>query len=245
VGALSHYLESAGVATTQISLVREHTAAIRAPRALWVPFILGRPFGVPNNAAFQRRVLLAALRLLEAPRGPVLEDFPEEAPLEVAADVPAAAFACPVNFSRSAASGDEALLQEIDELASWHRIAVTRRGRTTAALSGLAPREAVTYLIDFIENNNTPLYRTELPRGLSLRLACEDLKAYYLEAVHAQPGHVAAQQAQAWFWRETAAGRLFIKLRGVCLASANESVKQFGLGNLVPRAILQASALQH
>jgi hypothetical protein len=49
---MSHTLEAAGMATTQISLVREHTAAIRAPRALWVPFILGRPLGVPNDPAF-------------------------------------------------------------------------------------------------------------------------------------------------------------------------------------------------
>jgi hypothetical protein len=226
-------------------LVREHTAAIRAPRALWVPFILGRPFGVPNDAAFQRRVLLAALHLLEAPSdgGPVLEDFAEDAP-QSAATTDEAPFACPVSFSRTAQnlSDREALLQEIDELASWHRITRERRGRTTAALSGLSPSQAATYLIDFIDNYKTPPYRDHLARGLSLRLACEDLKAYYLEAVHAQPGQHAAQQAHAWFWRDTVAGRVFVKLREVCLASADETVKQFGLGNLVPRAILQAQA---
>jgi len=35
-----------------VSLIREQTAAIRPPRALWVPFMLGRPFGVPNDPAF-------------------------------------------------------------------------------------------------------------------------------------------------------------------------------------------------
>ena len=60
--------------------MREHTEAIHPPRALWVPFILGRPFGVPGDSAFQRRVLVAALRLLEAPAGPVLADYPEDAP---------------------------------------------------------------------------------------------------------------------------------------------------------------------
>ena len=64
MGALGHFLEEEGVPTTQISLVREHTAAMNPPRALWVPFILGRPFGVPNDPAFQRRVLLAVLGLL-------------------------------------------------------------------------------------------------------------------------------------------------------------------------------------
>jgi len=35
------------------------------PRALHCEFPLGRPLGRPGDAAFQRRVLVAALRLLE------------------------------------------------------------------------------------------------------------------------------------------------------------------------------------
>ena len=57
-----------------------------------------------------------------------------------------------------------------------------------------------------------------------------------------QPGPLEAQQAQAWFWRNTVEVGMFVKLRTACLASADESVKQFGLGNLVPRAILHAQA---
>ncbi|MCH7711818.1 MAG: hypothetical protein IH903_09315, partial [Proteobacteria bacterium] len=52
--------------TTQISLIREHTEKIVPPRALWVPFELGRPFGAPDDSGFQKRVLLGALELLEA-----------------------------------------------------------------------------------------------------------------------------------------------------------------------------------
>ena len=80
MGALSHYLEREGIPTTQISLIREHTEIIRPPRALWVPFELGRPLGAPENPELQHRVLLAALELLDAPEGPLLVDFPEEAP---------------------------------------------------------------------------------------------------------------------------------------------------------------------
>jgi len=44
---------------------------------------LGRPFGPPSDAAFQKRVIVAALRLLERERGPVIvEDFPEGDPRE-------------------------------------------------------------------------------------------------------------------------------------------------------------------
>ena len=87
------------------------------PRALWVPFILGRPFGVPRDENFQHRVLFAVLRLLEAPSGPVLEDYLEDAPV-VAADA-LEGMACPVSFERAAASEDlgTALMREVEDLA--------------------------------------------------------------------------------------------------------------------------------
>ena len=78
-------IERAGVATVSISLVKEFTRAVRPPRALWVPFPFGRPFGAPDAPAVQRRVMLAALQLLARPAGPVLEDF-ELQPAEEALD---------------------------------------------------------------------------------------------------------------------------------------------------------------
>ena len=57
MGALGRFVESGGIATTGISLVREHSERMRPPRALWVPYPLGRPFGVPGDAAFQSAVL--------------------------------------------------------------------------------------------------------------------------------------------------------------------------------------------
>ena len=81
MGALGHYLEEEGIATVGISLIRPQTENTKPPRALWVPFELGRPFGPPSDATFQKRVILAALHLLERERGPVvIEDFPEDDP---------------------------------------------------------------------------------------------------------------------------------------------------------------------
>ena len=81
MSALGHYLEEAGIASVAISLIRPQTENTRPPRALWVPFELGRPFGPPGDPAFQKRVLLTALRLLERNDGPVLiEDFPDDDP---------------------------------------------------------------------------------------------------------------------------------------------------------------------
>ena len=94
MGAVSHFLEDEGIATTGISLVRVNTERMELPRFLWVPFELGRPFGAPHEPDFQRRVLRAALGLLERRDGPVvLEDFPDDAP--VVDDDEADGWSCP------------------------------------------------------------------------------------------------------------------------------------------------------
>jgi hypothetical protein len=109
------------VPTAQISLIREQTAAIRPPRALWVPFMLGRPFGAPNAPDFQRKVLRALLGLFTQTSGPVLEDFPDDAPPDVAGET---TFACPVSFAPAQTTLNDpaaAMRQEIAQLAPWVR----------------------------------------------------------------------------------------------------------------------------
>ena len=64
MSALGHYLEEEGIATVAVVLIRPQAESTKPPRALWVPFELGRPFGPPNDPAFQRRVVLAALGML-------------------------------------------------------------------------------------------------------------------------------------------------------------------------------------
>jgi hypothetical protein len=91
--------------------------------------------------------------------------------------------------------------------------------------------------MDFIADPAMPPYREELTPVLALRLVCQDLKAYYLEAVAVQPGARAAFEAQKWFWHDTAAGKAFFKLRDACLGSEDEMVQRFGAKGVVPMAI--------
>src|SRR5262245_38734752 len=98
--------------------------------------MLGRPFGAPNAPDFQRKVLRSVLALFERAAGPVLEDFPDEAP---AVQADAGEFACPVSFSTGGARDGDlvgAMLGEIAQLAPWYDLAVRRRGRTTVGISG-------------------------------------------------------------------------------------------------------------
>ena len=239
MGALGSYLEAAGVATTQISLIREHTEAINPPRALWVSFMLGRPFGVPNDAAFQERVLLAVLRLLEAPAGPVLADYPEDAPPVAAAELENAV--CPVGFGSAADDADlnAVFVREIEELLPWHDLARERRGRTTVGLSGVAVTDAARRLAAIVKGG--PVTCLEgLSAGQTVKLMCEDVRAYYYEAAAARPGAPDAGAIQNWFWGETAAGRVFLALHATCLASPDASLQQLYATSLVPRAVLVA-----
>ncbi len=243
MGALGHYLEAEGIATTQISLVREHTAAINPPRALWVPFILGRPFGVPGDAAFQMRVLKAALHLLTIKAGPALVDYMEEAPAPAVEDT--AGMVCPVSFGSGEATDLPSRFgREVEELAQWYDLAVQRRGRTTVGLSGLTPVDAARFVVSFLGDAPAPVFREGLSAGDALKLATEDLRAYYFEAAGAQPGAPRAADVQHWFWHDTAGGRVFAELQKAGLASSDESVRQLAKRSLIPRAIGYALGLE-
>ncbi len=227
------------MATTQISLIREHTEAIKPPRALWVSFMLGRPFGVPNDAAFQSRVLLAALRLLESTAGPVLEDYPEDAPASAddAQDV-----ACPVSFAQ--AIGDDvgsAFVREVEELQPWHDRTRERRGRSMMGLSKLSAVDAARLLARYMRDNVVDSI-DGLSAGQTIKVACEDIRTYYYEAAASRPGTPDAEAIQNWFWRDTAGGRAFLVLHKQCLASADPSVQRLCATSLVPRGVLLEAA---
>ena len=241
MGAIAHYLEERGLPTTSISLVRENTVLIRPPRALWVPFPLGRPFGAPNEPAFQTRVLRAALALLERPDGPViLEDFPDDAPGQSAADPAGEAMVCPVSFPAPPSKGEPALLDrvlgEIASLAPWHSLFLASHGgRSGANASGLTPEDNARLIAGFVATGEGPSASGDF--AVTLRNAAVDLQAWYAEAMASRPGQSGSPGALAdWFWGETAAGSLLLALHPACLASGDARVRQVGLGQLVPRA---------
>ena len=240
MGALGHFIEREAIPTAQISLIREQTAAIRPPRALWVPFMLGRPFGAPDEPHFQRRVLRALLALFDRSCGPVLEDFPVDAPEAAAGET---GFACPVSFARADAEGDnpvDAMRHEIAQLAPWYELARKRRGRTSVGISGLTIEDAVEFAASFAGGPPAPAHDAGISAGVALKRACDDLKAYYYEAVASQPGKLSPKEVDRWFWFETAASRVFLAIQQVCLRSDDKSLLALGTLSLVPRAITHA-----
>jgi hypothetical protein len=210
-----------------------------------VPFDLGRPLGVPNNTQFQTMVLTHALRLLESANGPVLEDFPDDAPDMInttgSANQPSQV-ACPVNFSirKENLSSMESLLDsfstEFSQMKTWYDVALSKRKRTTTGVSGLLPEDASVFIAAFVKGEADKMIEdTSLPD--SLRMAAEDIKAFYLEGVSAQPGQPTDSQILAdWFWGETYAALVINEVRKMSLKEDSDMMKLLGTLLLVPRS---------
>ncbi len=247
VGALGHYFEEEGLPTTQISLIRLHTEGIKPPRALWVPFELGRPLGVPGDPAFQRRVLLAVLKLVEAPEGPVLEDYPEEAPVSQGEIM---ALSCPVNFVQDQADIGEseklhqALKNEITALHPWYNMAVEKRGRTTVMAANGKIDATGDFIFSFLGDELPENPRDDIAIGYTMKLAADDLKAYYLEGITAQPGqeYASSQVLADWFWNETVAGKVLLNIKSKLENSEDDALRIAARALLVPTKVADALA---
>lgn len=242
MGGLSIFFEEAGLSTTGISLIRINTEKVAPPRALWVPFELGRPLGAPNDPAFQRRVLMAAFDLLDAPAGPIIADFPDDAPESAIAldedemDGLVCLIAPPKLVDKNAPASElgREIMQEIKSLAPWYNLAVTKRGRTTVGPSGLSIDAAAKYLAAFIEDQTIEAPRDDIPAGRVLKLSYEDLKAYYGEAITMQPGFTNSGRVEDWLFNETALGRCMWRLQDVCAASEDEYYRYLSGKSIIP-----------
>ena len=195
--ALGHFLERAGIMTTGISLVRENAASLQPPRTLWVSFPLGRPLGVPGDAAFQHRVIDASLQLLRRDEGPVLEDYAEDAP-----DVgPETAPTCPVSFQTDQHTWQGRLSSEFASLPPWYQIGLRRRsGRTLVGVCETSMQDILARFAEDLDANRLP---TDLRW---FKAAIEDAKAFYVEAMTAQPGTYDNREIYATLWRDTQLG---------------------------------------
>lgn len=224
MSALAHYLEEEGIAAVAIALIRPQAEHTRPPRALWVPFELGRPIGPPNDAAFQKRVILAALESLEAkPQASLIVDFPDDDPRE-AADPnwrpPIAAAA----IAGDGAALAEALVAELRELAPAYAQSCTQRLRSTVGLSSLPPAECGEYIASWLRGNAPASPVPDMSPALALRFAIDDLKAFALEAGIAR-GKASSKQLGDWLWNESALGAALQVLRQQCLAGDDEGLK--------------------
>lgn len=238
--ALARYLEEEGIPTVAIAAIREHAEKIKPPRALFVPFELGRPLGAPDDPAFQHRVLRAALGLFETTGGPILGDYPEDAPESASGD---AAWVCPIPLPPAPEHPDStgfgrALRAEMRALAPFYDKSRRRRGRTTVGISGQSPEAAAEIVLNALGDPLAPLGSGPgLPPAQAIKLAVEDLRAWYHEAALAKPGdRPSSLRLNDWFFGETVAGQVVLALRARCKAASDPAIRNLGTLLLVPRS---------
>lgn len=244
---LGHIIEEEGIPTACISLTRPYTEKVQPPRSLWVSFDLGRPLGVPDDPAFQKRVLTALLKLLETPddKGPVvIEDYPEDAP-EVEDVV--SVLSCPVyygNMNEAAPEGSDpthtAFLREIKAMRPWYDMALAKRERTTVGVSRIDLDNIGDFIYAFVRGETPENPRRDVDLSTSLKAAVEDIRAYYFEGITSQPGreNTPNQALLNWFWEETVAGKVLLELRKVCMRSPDEAMQMVSERFIVPHAVL-------
>ncbi len=222
MSGLAHYFEDEGLATVIVALVREHVLKMRPPRALWVPFELGRPFGTPNDAGLQRRVLKSALALFDKPvTAPLLEDFDEEASGQEG----------DVDWCFPGKLDTKCVVAEAASVLPIWRDAQKRFGRTSVGISGLSPESAVEYIERYHAENPMPN-----PKGMAkvsrARFAIDDIKAFYFEAATAS-GYPSSLQLHNWFWNHTIAGSMIRDFQDRARHSDDKNLLLIA-GSLVP-----------
>ena len=157
----------------------------------------------------------------------MLEDFPDETP-GPAADQEG--WACPVSLGPALEDASvesdplAALRQEIDRLRPWYELTVEKRGRTTVGISEVEIDDLAEYLVAFIGDADTAPPRTDIPRPHILKLAADDLKAYYFEAATAQPGDATDKILADWYYGETTISTVLRAVNETCRNSGDEAL---------------------
>lgn len=197
---------------------------------------------MPNDPEFQKRVLCQALNLLESSGPAILAEFPEDAPHQSgdAEDVNEG-WICPVSLSSQSRDSEEetvteSLEREISELLPWYDLALQKLERTTVGASGLNIHEAAKLLVSFVEDEIvlSPLEGESIDRVL--KWVCDDLKAFYFEAVLAQPGSPSSGDLNAWFFGQTTLGSVFFMVQKTLLQHTDQALNLVGKQFLIPRS---------
>lgn len=235
---LAHFFESFGFSTVLVGFVREHIEAIKPPRALWLNFPMGRPFGKPNDPEYQIKVIRAAFSLFNVASGPVLHDFPEVIPVKNGR----MGYALPVELvMKKSQIGDvDIMLQEvkkeIDNMKSDYNKALANRGRTTVGASQMKINEFADYIATFVRGNIPQSPRKGLGSVPQLKLVVEDLQAYYTETITYRDNIDDFEILGTWFWEKTKAGKMILALEAVSLESDNKILRQIvNMSLITPR----------
>ena len=217
MSVIAHWIEQQGISTVVIGLVRLHLEKIQPPRALWVPFELGRPLGAPNNKDFQTDVLSTALQLVETLNEPAIADFSRDDP--TATD--------DADWGVPDTGPATTITDEVKLLKPLYQRQCVNISRTSVGVAKVPIAESATLLDDIIDGATISSLREDISPNLMMRLAVDDLKAYYIEAAIAD-GQPSSQQVYNWLWQDTVFGQKVRELRKQFMQSGD--IKRAAIG---------------
>lgn len=223
-------MEEKGLATVALSLIREHTAKVKPPRAVYVPFPLGLPVGHPQHAAEQQAVLDLAFSTLDAPSGPVLLDYRDD---EAANEAGSPVQASEVDPDERARNADFAT--EVTLMRRYWEQHLAATGRTGVGLSKIPPqrfRGVVRFLEAFVDDPHADSDErpADVPLPLFLRNCIEDLRVMYAEARLQTHPNESSPDRQRWLLGSTALGVMMRKVRDTLETSTDPKLKAVAFG---------------
>jgi len=206
--------------------IREQIYGTAPPRGLFCEFPLGRPLGIPNDPAFQRRVLDHAFGLLDA-TSPGVIDFPE-----TISDDPQEVLVCPLPVRHDPDA--HPAIDEARGLRPAYDRAVRKFGNRAGAVRHLDADAIPDALAAFIRvTEGTPWKEAGIP-GIPARCA-QDIRGYYEMAAMEIAGHTpAAWAGYRWYRDETQAGQI--------IKAAQQTMKDSGVKEALWRFLLPLDA---
>ena len=224
MSVIAHWIEQHGIHTVVIGLVKLHLEKIKPPRALWVPFELGRPLGAPADAEFQTDVLMSALKMIETEsKQPCIVDYEHEDPRAQTDS----------DWTPPDTAAATTVVDEMKALQQAYQQHCVSRSRTSVGVAKIPIAESAKLVDALTDQGLAESPRAETSTVLISRLAIDDLKAYYLESALAN-GNPNSRQVQDWFWQQTYLGGRIRKLRLQWMKSDNSKLATLGERFLVP-----------
>ena len=218
------------MSTTGLVQVKEHAERVKPPRMVWVPYAFGNVLGRPGDPLIQHQVMKAAFDLLEAEKGPVLEEFSGRYDTGTPAPGP----------RRPSASESSKGLNPADELTAlrpyYERWVEKNGGRTAVGVSGVPQRRfrgVIRFLEAYATGEDTDYDGRPADVGVPqfIRYCVDDLKAFYYEARMEQRPGMDDGTLHDWYWGErTAMSGLIVKLAETMNQSDDPAVKAIPRG---------------
>ncbi len=224
MSVIAHWIEQAGINTVVIGSIKPQLEKIKPPRALWVPFELGRPLGPPSNPEVQLQVLRQALGLIETAQQAIIEDFETDDPRATPAKV----------WNAPGIDAMTTVAEECAALKVYYQQQCVSQSRTSVGVAKTPIIELAELFDHVYQHNKLKEIREDISSRLMFRLALDDLKAYYIEAALGNNKQPSSVQIYDWIWKDTLLGKQMRELRKRFMESDDKKISDLGAKFIVP-----------